>query len=67
MKRILIMLLAVLYFAVGNNLYAQKNKPLPARTQLVDWYFQKDSLAQVPADLKGSDWKAVQIPFMEYP
>jgi len=62
MKRILIMLLAVLYFAVGNNLYAQKNKPLPARTQLVDWYFQKDSLAQVPADLKGSDWKAVQIP-----
>lgn len=62
MKRIIILFFAILHFSIGDTVYAQKNTSFPARKPLVDWYFQKDSIAKGPADLKEQGWNTVKVP-----
>lgn len=62
MKQIFILIFTILYYCNGGNLYAQSSRTLPAKTQLTDWFFQKDSIAKGLSDLNEKSWVAVQVP-----
>jgi len=62
MKRIFILFLAILPVLMGERIYAQNKRFADTRTQLTDWYFQKDSLAMSPFDLRNDSWQAIKVP-----